>query len=170
MLNMVGLCTATLLLLAPTSLVAQTAHTSPVANGKPAPAFSLTALDGRPIDLAHLRGKVVLLNFWATWCAPCQAEMPAFVGWQSSYAAEGLQVVGISMDDEAAPVRRLAARLKLNYPVAMGDEKLGERYGGILGLPITFLIDRNGTVRASFRGETDTRKILAALKPLLASR
>ena len=74
------------------------------------------------------------------------------------------------MDDEAAPVRRLAARLKLNYPVAMGDEKLGERYGGILGLPITFLIDRNGTVRASFRGETDTRKILAALKPLLASR
>lgn len=149
---------------------AQRVHAAALAIGKPAPALARPAIDGSRVDLAQLRGKVVLLNFWATWCAPCQAEMPTFVGWQSSYAAQGLKIVGVSMDDDAGPVRRLAARLKLNYPVVMGDEKLGAQFGGVLGLPITYLIDRNGTIRARFQGETDTKKILAALKPLLASR
>ena len=120
-----------------------------------APDFTLTDLDGRPLKLSSFRGKVVLLNFWATWCAPCQIEMPVFAEWQTRYAAQGLQVVGISMDDDAAPARRLTHRLRLNYPLAMGDEHLGVSYGGVLGLPLTFLIDRRGIVRARFQGETD---------------
>ena len=95
---------------------------------------------------------MVLLNFWATWCAPCRVEMPVFAAWQRRYGPRGLQVIGISMDDDAAPVRRLAARLKLDYPIAMGDASLGEQSGGVLGLPITYLIGRNGVVRAEFEG------------------
>ncbi len=123
--------------------------------GKQAPAFTHTALDQQRLDLSAYRGKVVLLNFWATWCSPCQLEMPTFVVWQRQYGAQGLQVIGISMDDDSAPVRRLYQKLHLNYPVAMGDAKLGDLYGGILGLPVTFLIDRHGRVRAEFQGGAD---------------
>jgi peroxiredoxin len=86
----------------------------------PAPAFTLTDLNGHPLRFSTFRGKVVLLNFWATWCAPCRVEMPTFVNWQRQYGQQGLQVIGISMDDAPAPARRVIARLKLNYPVAMG--------------------------------------------------
>jgi peroxiredoxin len=158
------------LALACTVAGAQAASARGPATGKPAPQFVRTALDGQRIDLAALRGKVVLLNFWATWCAPCQVEMPVFAEWQRQYGAQGLQVVGVSMDDEAEPVRRLVAHLRLNYPVAMGDEKLGAQYGGVLGLPLTYLIGRDGRIQARFQGETDPAKIQSKLKALLASR
>jgi len=132
-----------------------------------APQFSLTDLHNRPVDLKAYRGKVVLLNFWATWCAPCQLEMPRFVAWQQQYGARGLQIVGISMDDDPALVRSLSAKLKLNYPVAMGDEKLGELYGGILGLPATYLIGRDGQVVAEYRGESDLNAMEAQIELLL---
>lgn len=135
-----------------------------------APEFARRAFDGSNIDLTSLRGKVVLLNFWATWCAPCQAEMPVFAQWQQQYGRDGLQVIGISMDDDAAPARRLVSRLKLDYPVAMGDAKLGERYGGVLGLPMTYLIDKRGVVRAQFQGEAPTGTIEKRLKQLLAEK
>jgi peroxiredoxin len=149
---------------------AQTASAPSLVPGKSAPQFVRTALDGQRIDLASLRGKVVLLNFWATWCGPCQVEMPVFAEWQRQYGARGLQVVGVSMDDDVEPVRRLVARLRLSYPVAMGDEKLGAQYGGVLGLPLTYLIGRDGRIHARFQGETDPTKILDQLKALLASR
>jgi thiol-disulfide isomerase/thioredoxin len=133
-----------------------------------APGFALTDLSGHSLTLAHFRGKVVLLNFWATWCAPCQVEMPVFAAWQRQYGPQGFAIIGISMDDGAAPARRLVSRLKLNYPVAMGDERLGARYGGVLGLPLTFLIDRNGIVRARFQGETDLKLIERQVAALLA--
>ncbi len=133
-----------------------------------APGFTLNGLDGHPLRLAAFRGKVVLLNFWATWCAPCLVEMPVFATWQRQHAQQGFQVIGISMDDSAAPARRVLERLKLNYPVAMGDERLAARYGGVLGLPLTFLIDRNGVVRARFQGETDVRVIESQVNALLA--
>lgn len=135
---------------------------------KRAPEFTRNTLSGGKIDLAAFREKVVLLNFWASWCAPCQLEMPVFAAWQRQYGPRGFQVIGISMDDNAAPARRLAARLKLDYPVAMGDAKLGERYGGVLGLPLSYLIDRNGVVRAEFQGETNLKKIEAELRALIA--
>ena len=135
---------------------------------KNAPEFAIRDLDGRTVNLAAFRGKVVLLNFWATWCAPCQVEMPVFAAWQRQYAPRGFQVIGISMDDDPAPARHLVERLKLKYTVGMGDERLGARYGGVLGLPLTFLIDRNGVVRARFQGETDVKVIEIRVRALLA--
>ena len=134
---------------------------------KKSPQFTLTGFNGQMLRLSGFRGKVVLLNFWATWCAPCQAEMPVFAAWQHQYAPRGFQVIGISMDDDAAPARRLVERLKLNYPSAFGDARLAARYGGVLGLPLTFLIDRNGVVRARFQGETDVKAIESRMNALL---
>jgi cytochrome c biogenesis protein CcmG/thiol:disulfide interchange protein DsbE len=137
---------------------------------RPAPEIARADLNGGRIDMKSLRGKVVLLNFWATWCAPCQIEMPVFSAWQKQYGAQGLQVIGISMDDEATPVRKIAAKLKVNYPIAMGDAKLGEQYGGVMGLPLSYLIDRKGVVRARFQGETDPKTIEVQLKQMLELR
>lgn len=108
------------------------------------PALELTTLDGARWTLAALRGKVVLIDFWATWCGPCRDEMPKLVELQRSRAARGLQLLGISMDDDPAKVQSFCRELKLNYPVAMGDVALAERFGGVLGLPAKFLIDRDG--------------------------
>ncbi|MGO8935130.1 MAG: TlpA family protein disulfide reductase [Terracidiphilus sp.] len=135
-----------------------------------APDFTLTGFNGQTLRLSGFRGKVVLLNFWATWCTPCQAEMPVFAAWQHQYAPLGFQVIGISMDDTAPPARRLVERLKLNYPSALGDARLAARYGGVLGLPLTFLIDRDGAVRARFQGETDVKTIESRVNALLAQR
>jgi Thiol-disulfide isomerase and thioredoxins len=137
---------------------------------KPAPGIARADLKGTRVDLKNLRGKVILLNFWATWCAPCLIEMPVFNEWQQQYVGQGLQVIGISMDDDAAPVRKAIAKLKVGYPVAMGDAKLGEQYGGVMGLPLTYLIDRRGVVRARFQGETDPKVIERQLKQMLELR
>ena len=135
---------------------------------KSAPEFARTDLAGRALDLRSYRGRVVLLNFWASWCAPCQIEMPVFAAWQRTYSSGSLQVIAISMDDDAAQARPVVSKLKLNYPVAMGDEKLGALYGGVLGLPLTYLIDKHGIVRARFQGETDLAIIEKQMKLLLA--
>jgi cytochrome c biogenesis protein CcmG/thiol:disulfide interchange protein DsbE len=112
-----------------------------------APEFSRSDLHHDQVNLAAYRGKVVVLNFWATWCGPCLIKMPQFVAWQRAYGIRGLQVIGVSMDDDEQPVRAVYQKYGLNYPVVMGDEELGELYGGILGLPVTFLIDRSGKIR-----------------------
>jgi peroxiredoxin len=134
---------------------------------KAAPEFVRTDLKYRRIDLRAYRGKAVLLNFWATWCAPCQLEMPRFVAWQNQYGPRGLQIIGVSMDDDSAAANSLVKKLKLNYPVVMGDEKLGHSYGGVMGLPITFLIDSHGKVQAQYQGETNLNSIEEQFKPLL---
>jgi cytochrome c biogenesis protein CcmG, thiol:disulfide interchange protein DsbE len=136
---------------------------------KKAPEFARPGLSGGRVDVGSYRGKVVLLNFWATWCAPCRVEMPIFAAWQRRYGPRGFEVIGISMDDDAVPVRRLAARLKLDYPLAMGDASLGEQYGGVLGLPITYLIGRDGVVRAEFEGEANLKAMQAKLTALLTA-
>ena len=150
--------------------VTVTAFAADTLVNKKAPEFVRKDLNGTSIDLKSLRGKVVLLDFWATWCAPCLIEMPEFATWQREYGPRGLQVIGISMDDEAAPVRSLVAKMKLNYPIAMGDARLGARYGGVLGLPLIYLIDRNGVVRAQFQGETDVKTIEERLRLMLDQR
>jgi len=137
---------------------------------KPAPEIARLDLDGTRITLKSFRGKVVLLNFWATWCAPCEIEMPVLSAWQQQYGPRGFQVIGISMDDDAAPVRKLLVKLKTNYPIAMGDAKLGQQYGDVMGLPLSFLIDREGVVRARFQGETDLKTIEEGFKNMLDRR
>jgi thiol-disulfide isomerase/thioredoxin len=131
-----------------------------------APAFSLRDLDGHPISLARFRGSVVLLNFWATWCAPCRAEIPRLIALQKTLGGRGLRVVGISLDDDPAPVRPAYEELRMNYPVAIGDARLAERYGGILGLPATFLVDCDGRIASKHSGEIDAG-FEKTIRPLL---
>ncbi len=139
----------------------------PTLLNKAAPAFALTSLDNQRIDLTGMRGRVVLLNFWATWCAPCQVEMPRFIEWQSKYQGDGLSIVGVSMDDDTGPVKSFVEKRGLNYPVVLGDEKLGLAYGGVLGLPVTYLIDRQGIVRGRYEGETHLAAMETRIRGLL---
>ena len=105
--------------------------------------------------LSSSRGKVVLLDFWATWCVPCREETPHFVELQRKYGDRGLQIIGVSMDDSPAPVHTFVQQFQVNYPVVMGTADVGSAYGGVLGLPIAFLIDREGHIRAKHMGATD---------------
>src|SRR6202167_940456 len=112
-----------------------------------APDFTLQSLDGKTVRLSDFRGKPVLLNFWATWCEPCKIEMPWFVEMQKQHAAEGLQIVGVAMDDSAEKdIADFAHQMGVNDPVLIGKEDVGSAYGGIPFLPATFYIDRDGKV------------------------
>jgi peroxiredoxin len=122
------------------------------------------------VSLSAYQGKVVLLNFWATWCAPCLEEIPRFRDWQLRNGKRGLQIIGISMDDENSPVRTFYRKYHLNYPVLMGDENMGELYGGVLGLPVTFLIDRKGRIRYRHQGQTDLSLMQREIEHLLKER
>jgi thiol-disulfide isomerase/thioredoxin len=134
-----------------------------------APEFSITTIDGKQLDLASYRGKVVLLDFWATWCGPCREETPRFVELQNQYGSQGFQMIGVSMDDTAEPVRQFYRDFHMNYPVALGGARLGELYGGVLGLPIAFLIDRDGRILSQHVGATDpaifAEEVANALRP-----
>ena len=132
-----------------------------------APDFSLPQPDGPDLRLSSYRGKVVLLDFWATWCDPCREEIPHLVELQQRYGDRGLQIIGISMDDSIEPVRPFYQQFHMNYPVVMGTAKTGELYGGVLGLPITFLIDRDGRIYAKHIGATDAAVFEKEIKNLL---
>jgi peroxiredoxin len=138
------------------------------ASGNLAPDFTVTDIDGKKLKLSDYRGKVVLLDFWATWCAPCRAEIPHFVEMQQKYGSQGLQVLGISMDDDAKPVREFAREYKMNYPIAVGDDKLAESFGGVLGLPVNFIIDRDGRIVKKFIGATEVSTFDKEVEALLA--
>jgi cytochrome c-type biogenesis protein len=113
----------------------------------PAPDFTLESLDGRNIRLSDLRGKAVLLNFWATWCVPCKIEMPWFVELQNQYGAQGLQIVGVAMDDASKEeIAKFAKDMGVNYPILIGKEAVGDQYGGVPALPETFFIGRDGKI------------------------
>ncbi len=126
-------------------------HSTGVEN-KPAPDFTLQAIDGTTLRHSDYRGKVILLDFWATWCAPCAEEIPLFVKWQSKYGDRGLQVIGLSMDDSPDPVRKFSREFKINYPIAIGTQDVASRYGGILGLPVNIVIGRDGKIKAKHLG------------------
>jgi thiol-disulfide isomerase/thioredoxin len=133
-----------------------------------APDFVLPQLDGTPLRLSDYRGKVVLLDFWATWCDPCREETPHFIELEQEYADRGLQIIGVSMDDTSSPVREFYEQFHVNYPLVMGDAKTGEAYGGVLGLPIIFLLDRDGRIVAKHMGSTKAEAFdreIAALLP-----
>ena len=113
---------------------------------RPAPAFTLTDLDGREVSPASLRGKVVIVNFWATWCGPCRAEIPDLVALQAKYK-DTLQVVGISEDEAGVDVvKRFAAEHKINYPVAMVTPEIEKLFPGISALPTSYILDRESRI------------------------
>jgi cytochrome c biogenesis protein CcmG/thiol:disulfide interchange protein DsbE len=118
-----------------------------VENRKPAPEFTLKDGEGRDISLSDFRGKVVLLNFWATWCGPCKIEMPWFVEFQRKYKDQGFTVVAVSLDEEGWDVvRPFVEEYKLNFPILLGSDETAELFGGIAALPTTFVIDKEGRI------------------------
>lgn len=168
----------TSLLAACSAAFAQSSSPAPPRHAEPpgaaaqvlAPDFTRRDLTGRTFRLSDYRGKVVLLNFWATWCEPCLAEIQTFSRWQRKYGADGLQVLGVSMDDDAAVVVEAVDKYAVPYPVAMGDEHVGALYGGVLGLPLSYLIDSSGRIVARYQGEPDLAALESRLTALLPRR
>jgi len=132
-----------------------------------APDFERVTLDGTPLRLSSQRGQVVVLNFWATWCAPCRLEIPGFIELQHEMGSKGLRFIGVSLDEDGfAVVRSFAEEMEITYPLVIGDEALASKYGGIPGLPTTFVLDRHGHIRQRFVGmvsEETLRPVLADL-------
>ncbi len=114
---------------------------------KLAPEFTLTDASGAKVKLSDYKGKVVLLNFWATWCGPCALEIPWFEEFEQQYKSKGFEVVGVSMDDDGwAAIKPYIAEHKLNYRVLLGDDSVSQLYGGLDALPTTYILDRDGRI------------------------
>jgi len=142
--------------------------TNQMETAKLAPSWELKDLDGKTVHSADFAGKVVVLDFWATWCPPCRGEIPGFIALQKKYAAQGFTVIGVSVDEAGLKtVRAFAEKKSVNYPVLLTDNKIVEAYGGIDGLPTTFIIDRSGHIVKQHLGFTDQTEIENEIKPLL---
>jgi peroxiredoxin len=161
---------AALVACSPSFEALQTAHrdsVKPAKERRPAPDFALKDENGATVRLSDYRGKVVLLNFWATWCGPCKIEIPWFVEFESKYKDQGFAVIGVSMDeggwDDVKPYLR---RVKVNYRVVIGDEEVAQKYGSVEALPTSFLIDREGLIASVHVGlvpKSDYQKSIEAL-------
>lgn len=134
--------------------------------GKPAPAFRLKTFDGRPVSLADFRGQVVLLDFWATYCPPCVAALPELQALHAKYAARGLAVVGITVDDRAALVRKATERARVSYPILQATSEVWNAYQ-VTALPSLILIGRDGTIVRRYGGEADKAAMLAEIERAL---
>jgi len=138
-----------------------------VRNPDPAPDFKLTSLDGKPLTLADFQGKVVFLNFWATWCGPCRAEVPDLVALQERYK-DHLQIIGLDVDDDdTAEIQKYVKETGIDYPVAMTPDDLRVQYGGIPALPTTFILDTEGRVVQKHVGYTDPELYETEIRALL---
>jgi len=141
--------------------------------GQPAPALTATELDGGSFDLAALRGRVVVVNFWATWCAPCRAEMPALDAFYRQHRDQGLEMIGISADrprDRGDVVKTMGA---FSYPAAMLRDAQVNGFGAPAALPVTYVVDRTGVIRAKFTADQTAvteQRLAAAVLPLLAQK
>ncbi len=118
-----------------------------------APEFSFSSLEGKTVAMKDLANKVVIVDFWATWCGPCREEIPHLNKLYAELKGKGLEIVGISMDvDGTDAVKDFAREFRIQYPIVLGDEKIAEEFGGIIGLPTTFIIDRQGNVAKKYIG------------------
>jgi thiol-disulfide isomerase/thioredoxin len=150
---------AVLMAVSPIIAVGQTSH---------APALALKDLRGRALRLSDYKGKVVVLNFWATWCPPCRAEMPDLIKMQREYRSRGLQVVGITYPpEEIAEVRQFVRKLGVNYPIALGTIETKSLFDETETLPLTIVIDREGKVRERIEGILLPQEFEQKIRPLL---
>lgn len=140
-----------------------------VSNPSDVPQFSATDINGGSVNTSEYKGKVVLVNFWAAWCTPCAAEVPQFIALQKKYQGQGLQVVGISVDDDPEVLLRFYRKYQMNYPVVPGDLKIADAFGGVLGLPTTFLIGKDGRIQGKHNGATDFSVIEREVVALLSA-
>ncbi len=139
-------------------------------SAKAAPAnleFTLTDMNGKAVRLADYKGKAVLLNFWATWCPPCKTEIPVFIELQEKYRARGFVVLGVSTDDPADALRAFAAEHKMNYPVLQATEELMDAYGPIWAIPVSILINRDGTICKKHMGPATKEEFEKDIKAVL---
>jgi thiol-disulfide isomerase/thioredoxin len=136
-----------------------------------APQFTLKDMDGRTMRLSDYRGKVVLINFWATWCPPCRAEMPDLIRLQREHGKEGLQIIGVTYPPEQkARVRRFARSLKVNYPIVLGTREIKARFSPEETLPLTVVINRDGKISEIISGILLRQEFDEKVKPLLAQK
>lgn len=139
--------------------------------GGGAPDFSLNTTSGKTVHLSDFRGKAVVLNFWATWCGPCKIEMPWFVDLQKKYEAQGLQIVGVAMDDSSKEdIDKFVQEMSVNYPIVIGKEQTADQYGGLPALPTTLYIDRDGKVVDRVIGLRGRAEIEETIQKILATK
>jgi cytochrome c biogenesis protein CcmG/thiol:disulfide interchange protein DsbE len=131
-----------------------------------APGFTLADVHGRSVSLADFRGKVVILDFWATWCPPCKREIPDFIKLQSEYGSKGVQVVGIALD-EPEKVRAFVRDSGMNYPVLLGTDEVSAHYGGVESIPTTFILDKTGGIVTKYEGFKSKETFESQIKKLL---
>ena len=151
-------------------LLGQLGQSAPGVAGQTAvaPEWSLQDVEGKKVCSADFKGKVVILDFWATWCGPCRTEIPTFIALQKQYAKQGLVVIGASVDEGGADVvKPFARKLGINYPVVLADEKTQQAFGGIEAVPTTFIIDRQGQIVKEHLGFADKDEFEKEIKPLL---
>ena len=135
----------------------------------PMPAWTMRDLQDRPVASTNFAGKVLILNFWATWCPPCIAEIPDLKAFHTAHEAEGVVVLGAAIDEDgAAKVKPFAARNHINYPVLLADLAVQEQFGGVSGVPTTFIVDRTGRMIARYLGPLNEAELNRAIAPLLA--
>ncbi len=135
-----------------------------------APEVKVVLLDGRQISLDQLRGKVVLVNFWATWCPYCRHEMPDMARFYRDTRAQGFEILALSQDDAPEPVRQFMAKEAYPFPVAMAEARHAVAFGGVSRLPTSFLIDRQGRVRYKISGQVHYARLESLVKPLLEEK
>ncbi len=145
--------------------------------GTPEPDLKLKTIDGKEVLLADYKGKVVFVNFWATWCDPCRVEIPWLIAMQNKYGPKGFTVVGIAMDEEGKSVvapfldkERFdvdGQKLPMNYPIVLGTDEAADKFGGILGYPSSFLISRDGKIVAKFQGLKSEDELTKAIESQL---